>query len=272
MRFRGLPKEAEAVVANSLNSAAAENPAFELFTSLRFDPRLLDLTRRIPIAMEESDDEVFFLSRLHYQRLRYGVKLLNWEVKFTHEMFINAMASAIQNTQEPHRIRVSVSRTGKLTATATAIPERDNLFSGLSDIPKGAESNDPVYKVVIGTESIPHSLYNSLKTSVRDHYTASRDKSGVSSSKEPAEVIICSPEGEAQEGSTTSIAVKGQNEEWITPPLKKGGAAGVLRSFLIELGFVQEGRVDISDLTPGAEVLLFNGVIGVCGGQIVEKL
>lgn len=272
MKFRTLPKDAEAIVARSLTAEAIENPEFHLFTSLRYDPRLLELTRRIPIAMEESDDEVFFLSRLHYQRLRYGAKLLKWNVDFTHTNFIEVMNSAVQNSPRSLRVRVSLSRTGQLNATASDIPERDNLFSGLSDIPSGAESNDPLFKVVVDPQRVPHTLFNSLKTSVRDFYSDSRDRMGVSSSQSPAEVIICSPDGEVQEGSTTSIAVKDQSGEWVTPPLKRGGAVGVLRSFLIELGFIREAPIHGAGLKPGDEMLVFNGVIGVCGGELVETV
>lgn len=264
MKLRRLSKEGEAVLTELLEHSAADAD-FKLMTTLRYDPNLKHLTRRVPIAMEDSDEDVFFLSKLHNQRLKYGAKLLGWDIHISHTEMVNKMLEATHGHPIPLRVRVTVDKHGVMECEANEIPLRDNLFSGLSITPKKDES-DPFYEVVLDDERVGPQVTNMIKTTNRQLYDAIRQRR-VTGTPHPREAILVGPGGELLEGTMTSVAVD-VNGEWITPNLVKGGMVGVTRSFLLELGFVKEGTILASDLKDGTRVLVSNGVQGVCAGVL----
>ncbi|PRT54967.1 Putative aminodeoxychorismate lyase [Wickerhamiella sorbophila] len=264
MKIRGLAQAS----LDLLEPQIAENARDEtlaVFTTLRYDRRLTELTRRIPIAMEDSYNDTFFLARLHYQRLKYSSQLFQWpELKY--HQFCNALDEAVADFKESTaRIRVEYNAQGVLRTVVSPVPQRDNLFSGLSDTPVETESQDPIFDAVLDTEQTPTSLFSFIKTNKRAFYDEARARHNIALGA-TKEVLLFNEKDEITEGSISSVAVL-IDGQWVTPPAEET-MNGVLRSFLINLGFVKEGPIHKSLVKPGVNVLLFNGVIGVVKGIV----
>lgn len=266
MRFYPLSPEGESHFAELLTARHERSPKdVVLLTTLRYDPHLKHITRRIPIAMEDSDDDVFLLSKLHHQRLRYGAKLLGWESRISHSEMVAKMTEAVAGSPTPKRVRVTVDHTGSFSVETFDTNERDNIFSGLSVTPV-QNGVDPLYEVRLDQKRVSAAVTNMIKTTERKAYDEVRSRNSVRAGA-PVEVLLVGTNGELLEGSTTTIAIQ-RNGEWITPKLVNGGMVGVTRSFLLELGFVKEGDIHVSELHDGDDVLVSNGVQGVCAGKL----
>lgn len=268
MRLCGLPKDGEELFKKLLesNASSEEKKPEVLMTTLRYDPQLKHLTRRVPIAMEDSDDDVFFLSKLHHRRLKYGATLLRWDgVHISHSTMVAKMNEAVEKVgkDQPQRVRVTADHTGAIEVTSTPIPERDDLFKGLSTQPAKDNSIDPVFTVFLSEDEHKAAITNMIKTTNRAEYDELRKR--LQSVKE--EVLLVGTNQEILEGSMMSVAFK-RNDEWVTPKLNNGGMVGTTRSLLLGLGFVKEGTILKSEVQNGEQVLLFNGVQGVVAGFI----
>lgn len=266
MRFSPLPPEGESRFAELLTDRHLRSPKdVVLMTTLRYDPHLKHITRRIPIAMEDSDDDVFLLSKLHHKRLNYGAKLLGWESRISHSDMVAKMAEAVANSPQPKRVRVTVSHAGEFAVETFDTPERDNIFSGLSVTPV-ENGVDPMFEVRLDQQRTAADVTNMIKTTDRTTYDEARSRNNVGAGL-PVEVLLVGTNGKLLEGSTMSVAFQ-RSGEWIMPRLANGGMVGVTRSFLLGLGFVREGDIHISELRDGDEVLVSNGVQGVCAGKL----
>lgn len=268
MRLCGLPKDGEELFKNLLQSKSPNEQQIPdvLMTTLRYDPQLKHLTRRVPIAMEDSDDDVFFLSKLHHRRLKYGATLLGWDgVHISHSTMIAKMNEAVDKVgkDQPQRVRVTVDHTGAIEATSGPVPERDDLFKGLSTQPAKEGSIDPVFTVYLSNDEHKAAITNMIKTTNRTEYDELRKK--LQSAKE--EVLLVGTNQEILEGTMMSVAFK-RNDEWVTPKLNNGGMVGTTRSLLLGLGFIKEGTILKSSIQNGEQVLLFNGVQGVVAGFV----
>lgn len=243
----------------------SSDPNLHVVTTLRYDKRLTELTRRIPIAMEDSYEDKFFLARLHYQRLKHSAQLFGWpELKY--DQFCEALDQAVADFDESAaRIRVEYTSGGSLTTVVSPVPLRDNLFSGLSDLPLERESHDPVFDVVIDSQQTPASLFTFIKTNQRDAYDQARKRNHIEIGTNK-EVLLVNDHNDIVEGSISSVAIQ-CDDGWITPPAEST-MCGVLRSFLLNLGVIREGAISKESIQNGANVLLFNGVMGVVKGVI----
>lgn len=264
MRIRGLAQTSLDLLGPQI-AEETNDKTLTVFTTLRYDRRLTELTRRIPIAMEDSYDDTFFLARLHYQRLKYSSQLFQWpELKY--DQFCSALDNAMADSDaKSARIRVEYNAQGVLSTTVSPVPQRDNLFSGLSDTPVETESQDPIFDAVLDTQQTPTSLFTFIKTNKRALYDAARSRHNIALGS-TKEVLLFNEKDEITEGTISSVAVLCDGE-WITPPAEET-MTGVLRSFLINLGYVKEGSIHKSLVKPGTNVLLFNGVLGVVKGIV----
>lgn len=263
LRTRAPPSE------RLLTQTIAEQPAADapvaLMTTLRYDRDLAHLTRRVPIALEDSDEDSFFLSKLHLQKLQLGARLLGWPLRVSHSAMVAAMNAAVQDADGARRVRVTLSKSGELAAIAVPTPPRDDLFRGLSSHAR-APSVDPVYEVFVDTTPRAPRVATMLKTPDRSVYDQVRAAFGVQPA-DAKEVLVTGLDGCIVEGTLSNVAVM-RGDEWVTPDLANGGMAGVLRGFLLELKFVREGQIRACDLVHGETVLLFNGMQGVCAGVL----
>lgn len=289
MKLRSRTPASAQLLKHVLSETAPEDLPKELITTLRYDPDLAHQTRRVPIALEDTDDDVFLLGKLHLQKLQQGAKLLGWSAHVSHKSMVNAMIEAVDNyaktngaktgeasanslnaddttktTVGPLRIRVTLVESGDLIAEAFPTQTRDDIFRGLSSHARVQNGSDPVYDVRVDETPIKPSLATMIKTPNREIYNAVRTKFDVRPG-EPKEILLIGDDGYLTEGTLSNVAFMRDNE-WITPDLSNGGMYGVLRGFLLELGFIREGRVHVDDLRNGETVLIFNGVQGIVAG------
>lgn len=258
MKFRSLPTEVQQRV------DPQQYEGLELITTLRYDPSLQRLTRHVPICMDESFEQKFFLSYLHYQRLKQGAKLLGWDVENLNYSRVCDLLSTVAGN-DPLAIRLSFAQHDKLDISTRKVEERQNLFDGLIH---GTPGKDPVYEVFVDPKRYPIKELGPFKTSDRKLYNELRDKYDIKPG-DHREVLLVNDAGQLVEGSITSVAVK-RDGQWVCPLLKDGGVTSVVGSFLLDLGYIKEGEIVASDLTENEEVLLFNGVAGVVRGIITK--
>lgn len=141
------------------------------------------------------------------------------------------------------------------------------------------------WDVVVSSEPLNASAFTSFKTTSRDHYARARVRmqtainnlrgSEPTSSVSQCEILFSNKSGLLMEGSITNVAViqKDPNgsKKYVTPRLATGCLCGTMRHYLLRLGLIEEGDIDIGSLTVGNEVLLFNGVMGCIKGTVKTK-
>ena len=138
--------------------------------------------------------------------------------------------------------------------------------SWLASLP--VEYSTPI-RVLMAKEPTPRSPFTSYKTTVRDAYTAARQRLKIEQNPSSAEVILYNEDGEITEGSLRNVAFW-RDGGWVTPPNQSGGIGGTIRRWMIEQGRVREQVVKTEELKEGEWVLLSNGVEGCSIGSLVN--
>lgn len=200
---------------------------------------------------------------------------------------LHKLLTSIQNDhiQQVYKIRVLLEKSGTIITEAHPIVSsyvadescshyfQRILLSGFVD----EEDTGPVWDLFKDTEPLVSTTpFTTFKTTNRAHYTRSRERMGEmvgkyrypSEDKTKSEILVYNEENEVMEGSITNIAVY-KGGHWITPPLKSGSLCGIFRYYLLQKGYIQEGKIMIEDVAIGDTVLIFNGVMG-CVKSVVR--
>ncbi|KAH3684117.1 hypothetical protein WICPIJ_004913 [Wickerhamomyces pijperi] len=253
---------------------------FEIFSTIRYDPLLVDLETFTKILndVDNSIDNsnLFFLFDEHFHRICFSLQFFKWNFKLTRAQFLKKLNESLAplNKSNSYRIKVIVSKRGEVKIMVTDTPQRFNLMDGFNTL---ANYASPFWSVYVDTAPIHISPFTSLKTSKRDEYNKARhrvlpepDTYGI-----PQEVLCFNTANQITEGSITNIAVKGFDEKtgeqrWYTPVLSSGCLCGVVRHMLLTKGLIKEKQIYLKDLRRDEEILLFNGLVGVVKGRIVN--
>ncbi|RLV96026.1 Aminodeoxychorismate lyase [Spathaspora sp. JA1] len=244
-----------------------EPPNFQILSTIRYDPNLTDPT---PTTYSEITPDNLFLLPEHIERLKFTLQYFHLQFNTTIDYEINQdylfqhIVQALENSQKsvtnPYKIRGLFDLDGRATIEIHDTPVRENLLDGLD--------SDPTYSLYIDSQATLISPFTSFKTTKRDVYTKARQSLPGLTNKE--EVILYNTQNHVMEGSITNIAIKRNSDgKWITPLLSSGCLCGVTRHFLLRKGFIEEDVITIEMLSPGMEVLLFNGIVGVVKGVII---
>ncbi|KAF5095440.1 hypothetical protein D0Z00_003136 [Geotrichum galactomycetum] len=244
---------------------------FEILSTIRYEPNLATpgALQAGNDAGEDVPDVCFFLLSAHHQRLQYAIDFFHWDVELPYDHFVGELRAALRllDHSKSYKMRALVSKNGELTVEATEIAPRRNLFSGLLRTQK---ADDPQYTIYLDSESIMVGPFTSFKTTNREVYSKSRERSLRADGPEFQEVLLYNPRDEITEGSITNIALF-RDGSWKTPPLGVGCLCGVTRNHLLSTKIMQEATIDRKSLQHGEPVLIFNGIIGVCRGTLVLK-
>ncbi|CAI4508805.1 BCN_G0017200.mRNA.1.CDS.1 [Saccharomyces cerevisiae] len=200
------------------------------------------------------------------------------------------------NERQCYKMRVLVSKTGNIRIEAIPM-----LMEPILKLPTDYDSVSTYFiktmlngflidstinwDVVVSSEPLNASAFTSFKTTSRDHYARARVRmqtainnlrgSEPTSSVSKCEILFSNKSGLLMEGSITNVAViqKDPNgsKKYVTPRLATGCLCGTMRHYLLRLGLIEEGDIDIGSLTVGNEVLLFNGVMGCIKGTVKTK-
>lgn len=244
-------------------SSKVVNEEFDLLSTIRYDPKL-------------PENEQFFLLDYHIFRLNLAIQFFQWDVEITTEVLLDHLKEAVKaDPTIPYKLRVLLSSDRSLKVEAYKVPERSDLFSGL--VPQTPPTNE-YYKVYVDPGPTPIGPFTSFKTTHRDVYTQARNRMQLfiecdddKNDGRPCEILLHNPRGDVTEGSITNIALW-RDGTWVTPPLVSGCLFGVTRQYLLATGKVQEKEtIAIDTVQDGERVLVFNGIIGVCLGQIIRK-
>lgn len=187
-----------------------------------------------------------------------------------------------------YKIRVLINKKGQLRAEKHPLPSptftNDSRPLNCSDylikvlLSGFDEKSDKVWDIVIDPQPLKSTTpFTTFKTTYRPHYTLARERMVeiISKYRYPSkdsthcEILVHNENNEIMEGSISNIAIKKGNT-WVTPPLSSGCLCGIFRFFLLQKGYIQEGNIQLDEISIGDTVLIFNGVMG-CIKAIIRQ-
>lgn len=242
--------------------------SFELLLTIRYDPGITEIP---PVTIEDVQPANFFLLPEHVERMKFTVSYFASQAHLDDVPEINADTLFTELKHQlgelgvpvfsPMKIRLLVLLTGPIRVEFYPVPPKDNLLMGL-------EGGEP-WDVYVAPEAVLPSPFTSFKTTRRDVYNQARTHlPGLRPGKE--EVLLVNTNDNVMEGSITNVALRAKSGHWITPKLTSGCLCGVMRHFLLRKNYIKEETIKKLDLREGAEILLFNGVMGVVRGKIAR--
>ncbi|KFY91700.1 hypothetical protein V500_04519 [Pseudogymnoascus sp. VKM F-4518 (FW-2643)] len=215
-----------------MSALESSEPDFQLFTSLRFDPRLLECAANTTVGPAPSP---FYMLSLHRDRMLEAAKHFGWsqaEARLSgssglENLLETLKASVDVNSTAPRRVRAVVDRNGEISVDSFEIPQRPlrNLFPTtlpppgtapprVSPLTGGAlslgeddstvqqgpgygdPSQDQPWSVMVDPVGTEPSHFTSYKTTSRDMYNDARTRVGIESMADPKEVLITSTKDE----------------------------------------------------------------------------
>ncbi|KAL1874806.1 Aminodeoxychorismate lyase [Diaporthe australafricana] len=276
---------------------------FKLFTSLRFDPILLQLGDSQPIGVNGGWNAIkpspFYMLDYHRDRMLKAASHWGWSEAVAAiegseglarlESFILGQLGQDASSR-PMRVKVLLSREGRLGLESSVVPATSlaNLFpkrlvgpedsnpAGHGEPLLGQLELSPPYGIHLDDRSTRRSEYTHYKTTKREMYDQARTRAGLKPTDATREVLIVDEAtGSIMEGSlTTPYFLRGGR--WVTPPVAEkfstddgsGGQDGTTRRWALEQGLAVEEEVNAKDIVDGEAVWLSNGVRGFVFGKI----
>ncbi|KAH8694164.1 aminotransferase [Talaromyces proteolyticus] len=250
-----------------------------IISSLRFDPDLPSAVAQYPSqGYPEPHDSPYYLLRYHRERLLKAAVEFRWPdaIEFLQKdlaHFTQALDSFIPDRTKAWRLRLVINHQGRLCVDVhpAAIWPLQCMFIPASFGTHISLSQTFPWRLVVDTERTKPSLLTAHKTTSRDHYNAARERVGISSPADPVEVLLVNTQGEAMEGSITTVYFQERsssdygnksNAQWITPPLSSGGMISASRSYALDQGFCTEQVIRVGELVHGEQCFLSNAVRG----------
>lgn len=285
---------------------ASNEPNFQLFTTLRYDPILVHCLQNTVLSNGPSP---FYMLPFHRDRLCQAAEHFGWSdagssisssgglLRLEEELH-NAIKASF--SLPPLRIKIILHITGVLHIEISSTPPVyiANLFparlppktvqisplvggsSVLSQVELLDKSEplpamlalDPLQKepwtLVLDPVETDPSDFTTYKTTRRDIYEMARKRVGFKSMSEPQEVLIISSiDNWIMEGSLTTVYFWREGE-WVTPPLSCGGQNGTTRRWMLQHGLCREGAVSSDSLVDGEECWLSNGLRGLIPAKV----
>ena len=256
--------------------------SFQIISSLRYDP-LLPLVLPLEDTNTDPHTAPYYLLPYHQNRLINAARHFQWEkaLEFLNQdlsFLVQVFDTFIPDMSKPWRLRIVIDRDGSCNVEANPTTP----VQLLNFVPFQAPSQSDKWLVYVDTVRTVPSAFTTHKTTARVNYTAARERAGIKSPQELAEVLVVNPEGQIMEGSITTPyfrrrASKRHAEDvdkrttakWITPPLSSGGNAGTTRQYALDQGLCTGQVITATELVDGEECWLSNGVRGFVRGVIV---
>lgn len=191
-------------------------------------------------------DDGFIRLDLHVARMVRTCARLHYP--FDERALRAALASAVGESEDELRCRVTVDRQGKIDVAVAPMPPVAQMWRvAVADEPHA--SNDP---------------WLALKTTRRDVYERAR----AAMPGESDEVIFVNENGAVCEGSITNIFVP-RGDHLLTPALACGLLPGVLRQSLLESGHAVEAFLTLDDLRTDRGFFLGNSLRGLIPARLL---
>lgn len=181
---------------------------------------------------------------LHLQRLQRSAQQLDF--KYKTKSVLEALQPYLHHSyDQPQRLRLSLSVTGKLTAICTSL--------SITPQPVRLRLNSRPISLAASSSLLHH------KTSQRQHWLVGEQ--WLQQHPSFFDVIYKDSCGSITEGGRTNIYIWHQNH-WITPPLELGLLSGVMREWLLMKGWAKESPFTSDQLLAAPAVRISNALRG----------
>ncbi|KAH6652972.1 aminotransferase [Truncatella angustata] len=275
---------------------------FELFTSIRYDPVLLEAQSLKSLSINDWNRRTaspWYMLDYHRDRMLRAATHFGWEraiAKIEGPEGLNALEHFLSRvTQEaglrPHRVKILLYEDGKLDLQYSPIPQKNLGALFPSHLPAlGSDTNDSVdtgnsqestppreltYDILIDSDATSPSEFTHYKTTSREMYDDARRRHQLSLTDLKEVLLVNSNDGSIMEGSFTTPYFW-RNGRWVTPPVSKefregrgsGGNDGTSRRWALERGIAVEETVHADSLQNDEQVWLSTGVRGFVFGRI----
>ena len=211
------------------------------------------LTTRVPAfslleTMLWTAGEGYFLLARHLERLEQSARYFGFSVDFPAiRRELERLAAKLART--PQKVRLLVTREGRITLEADALPAPDAAPPRVVVAPGPADSSNPF-------------LYH--KTTNREPYRAAKEAC-------PGydDILLFNERGEVTESTVANLAVE-IDGKLCTPPVQCGLLPGTLRADLLERGVLFERSITVEEMRRSPRVALLNSVRGMYLVQLVQ--
>lgn len=250
---------------------------FEILSTIRYDPLLTETIDSVLLMFEDTgnNSKLFFLFEEHLRRINFSLEYFKFGYSVTRQQLLQHLNNAMRDLDKSnsYKLRLTINRSGTMNVDISLTPVRYNLFDGFNT---ADNYMSPVWNVFLDTEPILISPFTSFKTTRRKRYSEARERALLKDYTEPQEVLLYNTANQITEGSITNVAFKKTDpetleESWFTPVLSSGCLCGVVRHMLLAKGLIQERQINLTDVKAGDDVLLFNGIMGVVKGTIMDR-
>ncbi|KAK4241008.1 aspartic peptidase domain-containing protein [Achaetomium macrosporum] len=235
---------------------------FQLFSSLRYDPALLQVpaSNLSHAGWNWDNSSPFYM--LDYHRDRMLLAATHWGWNAAVEVLQGSaglkrladfiMSSIGDNQQSAIRVRVTITREGELSVTSGPVPETPlaNLFPEQLPLPEGTDNNGlsghiptktPEYQVLVDDLGAAWTKHSHFKTTKRAVYDVARQRAQISLHDKKEVLIINEADGTVMEGSATTPYFWREGK-WVTPAVSMkqdlekgiGGQNGTSRRWALE--------------------------------------
>lgn len=259
----------------SLASNTNNGQAFEIISSLRYDPGLPDVVSHNADGYPEPLNSPYYLLAYHRDRLIAAARHFQWYnaldwLQQDMTSLAQFLDGSIPDRRKPWRLRIAVdcNGNGSVDVTPTAPIDTLNLLAPSLH----SRTDSLIWRVYVDTQPTSPSGFTTHKTTAREDYTAARLRADINSPAETSEVLVVNPDGEIMEGSITTPYFRRQGTSGpacVTPPLSSGGNYGTTRRYALAQGFCTEQVITKNELVDGEECWLSNGVRGFMRGVVV---
>ncbi|ESK92144.1 aminodeoxychorismate lyase [Moniliophthora roreri MCA 2997] len=244
--------------------------SYQLLSSTRYDALLLSLRWNNDGTENDIVPSCFLLLKYHYHRLRDAAEEHGWAIaagSISYEGLKEECVRAVEEagTGTSYRIRITLSETGLVAVIASPVPPLTADPSSASLV--HSSTVHPSLSLTLDTKLTSSSIFTRTKTTQREHYDNARQRAGLISYVDPADVLLFNEKNEITETSIANVAFW-RDGGWVTPDASTGCLTGVFRRWLLEKGRVREGIVRKDEVKDEEVVLVFNGVKGCLLGRM----
>jgi branched-subunit amino acid aminotransferase/4-amino-4-deoxychorismate lyase len=190
----------------------------------------------------------------HYQRLSNGLQKDYQLTLLPPPSYLQEIIHQLvqkNNVQGAAKIRLTVFKIGmeeSWNLLLECLPVKDAIYT----------FGDQAWQCIL-FEATSEQLHHHYKHIERSLYLAASTKA---KSKGYDDAIIVNEEGQLVESSIGNIFYFKHNQ-WFTPPLNKGGIAGVMRNLLIELLAAEERPLLKDELATLSDLFICNAIRGI---------
>jgi 4-amino-4-deoxychorismate lyase len=234
---------------------------FQIFSSLRYDPVLLEVpARNISHAgWNRAHTSPLYMLDYHRDRMLKAASHWGWDAAIEVlagdsglKRLAESIMDHIDDKSVPHKVRVAITKDGELSITSGPVPPTTlaNLFPAKLPPPDEVPDSDSGeyvpstangYQVLVDGPQTARSEHTHFKTTKRAHYDGARQRAQISLPDKKEVLIVNAADGNVMEGSVTTPYFW-RDGRWVTPAVSReyspnegsGGQNGTSRRWALE--------------------------------------